>query len=329
MRLTPDQRPLAGASAEGEAGPTPGHPARAAASGKRVVFTGGSGVIGPWVIHELLRHGHEVLNLDIVPLDNPAVHTMKCDVTDAGQVYSALHTQIHLTQPLAKAAVPDAVIHFAGYARPMLAPDNEVFRANITGIHNVVEAACKLGIKKVILASSMTVYGVTFAEGRRAFASFPIDEGVECNPTDSYALSKLLGETVARSYASRFGVDIYCLRIGPIVEPQDYATAFAAYLGRPEAWDVHGWSYTDPRDLGQMCHRCLESDGLGWQVFNATNDEMTNDEKTAEFLARVSPSTPFTREMGEHEAPISNRKIQEMLGFKEEHPWRRHYPAPE
>ncbi|CCF46152.1 UDP-glucose 4-epimerase [Colletotrichum higginsianum] len=56
---------------------------------------------------------------------------------------------------------------------------------------------------------------------------------------------------------------------------------------------------------------------------------MTNDEKTAEFLARVSPSTPFTREMGEHEAPISNRKIQEMLGFKEEHPWRRHYPAPE
>ncbi|KAK2015645.1 NAD dependent epimerase/dehydratase [Colletotrichum eremochloae] len=296
--------------------------------GKRVIFTGGSGVIGPHVIRELLRYGHEVMNLDVVPLDNPFVHTMKCDVTDAGQVFSALCGQTRLTQPLDKTSVPDAVIHFAGWARPLLVPDNEVFRANVVGIHNVVEAACKLRIKKVVLASSMTVYGVTFAEGRRAYAQFPIDETTECNPTDPYALSKLVGETVARSYASRFGVDIYCLRIGAIVEPDRYPEAFAGYLGSPEAWDVHGWSYTDLRDLGQMCHRCLEADGLGWQVFNATNDEMTNDERTADFLARASPSTPFVREMGEREAPISNAKIRNMLGFEEEHPWRRHVIMP-
>ncbi|KAK1989149.1 NAD dependent epimerase/dehydratase [Colletotrichum cereale] len=297
--------------------------------GKRVIFTGGSGVIGPHVIRELLRYGHDVINLDLVPLDNPSVHTMKCDLTDAGQVYSALHTQLHLTQPLEKSAVPDAVVHFAGHARPLLAPDNEVFRANVVGIHNVVEAACKLGVKKIVLASSITVYGVTFAEGRRAYPRFPVDETVECNPTDPYALSKLVGETVARSYASRFGVDIYCLRIGAVVEPDRYAEAFAAYRARPEAWDVHGWSYTDLRDLGQMCHLCLSSDGLGWQVYNATNNDMTNDERTADFLARVSPSTPFTREMGDREAPISNAKIQRMLGFKEDHPWRRHVmPVP-
>ncbi|KAH7020429.1 NAD dependent epimerase/dehydratase [Ilyonectria destructans] len=295
--------------------------------GKRVIFTGGSGVIGPHVIRELLHYGHDVINLDIVPLDNPFVHTMKCDVTDAGQVYSALHTQLHLTQPLEKASIPDAVIHFAGYARPMLAPDNEVFKTNVLSIHNVVEAACKLGIKKVILASSMTVYGVTFAEGHRAFTSFPIDETTECNPTDPYALSKLVGETVARSYASRFGVDIYCLRIGAIVEPDQYPNSFASYLGQPGSWDVHGWSYIDLRDLGQMCHLCLSFDGLGWQVFNATNNHITNNEKTTDFLERVSPSTPFSREMGDHEAPISNLKIQRMLGFKEEHPWKRHFLA--
>ncbi|KAK2046289.1 NAD dependent epimerase/dehydratase [Colletotrichum somersetense] len=297
--------------------------------GKRVIFTGGSGVIGPHVIQELLRYGPDIINLDIVPLENPSVHTMKCDVTDAGQVYSALHTQLHLTQPLGKSSVPDAVIHFAGYARPLLAHDNEVFRTNIVSIHNVIEAACKLGIKKIVLASSIAVYGVTFAEGRRAYAQFPVDETVECNPTDPYALSKLLGETLARSYASRFGVDIYCLRIGAIVEPDRYPEAFGPYLAQPEAWDVHGWSYTDLRDLGQMCHLCLSSDGLGWQVFNATNNDMTNDERTPDFLARVSPSTPFARQMGDLEAPISNSKIQRMLGFKEEHPWRRHVaPVP-
>ncbi|WYZ43664.1 hypothetical protein EsH8_VII_000100 [Colletotrichum jinshuiense] len=293
--------------------------------GKRVIFTGGSGVLGPWVIQELLRHGHEVINLDIVPLDNPAVHTMRCDVTDAGQVYSALHTQFYLTQPLEKSSIPDAVIHFAGYARPLLAPDSEVFKDNVTGIHNVVEAACKLGIKKIILASSVTVYGVTFAEGRRAFNSFPMDETTDCNPTDPYALSKLVGETVARSFADRFGVDIYCLRIGAVVEPNKYADSFVSYVEQPESWDVHGWSYIDPRDLGQMCHLCVSTDGLGWQVFNATNEKITNEEKTTDFLRRVSPSTPFTREMGDYEAPVSSRKIQTMLGFKEEHPWRKHF----
>ncbi|KAI9148405.1 NAD dependent epimerase/dehydratase [Paramyrothecium foliicola] len=290
--------------------------------GKRVIFTGGSGMVGPWVIGELLKHGHEVVNLDVVPLDNPSVHTMNCDVTDAGQVYSALHTPFRLSEPLDKASVPDAVIHFAGYPRPLVAPDTEVFRSNIVSIYNVIEAACKMGIKKIILASSISVYGVTFAEGHRAFPSFPIDETADCNPTDSYALSKLAGEMIARSFASRFGIDIYCLRIGHAIEPDKYAQKFPSYVEQPGSWDVHAWSYTDVRDLGQMCHLCLLSDGLGWQIFNATNDEITNAEETTEFLRRVSPSTPFTREMGKHEAPMSNRKIKTMLGFKEAHPWR-------
>ncbi|TEA13670.1 Uronate dehydrogenase [Colletotrichum sidae] len=293
--------------------------------GKRVVFTGGSGAAGRWVVQELLRYGHEVINLDITPLDNPAVHTVKCDITDSGQVYSALYTPFRFSEPLDKAQTPDAVIHFAGYARPLMAPDNEIFKSNVNAFHNVVEAACKMGVKKIILASSVTVYGVTYAEGHRNFTSFPIDETVDCNPTDPYALSKLVGETVARSYASRFGIDIYCLRIGAVIEPDQYEQKFTRYNETPEAWAVHGWSYTDARDLGQMCHLGLEKDGLGWQVFNATNDQMTSLEPTTDFLQRVSPDTPFTREMEIHEAPMSNRKIRGILGFKEEHPWTKHF----
>ncbi|KAF4784556.1 NAD dependent epimerase/dehydratase [Colletotrichum scovillei] len=294
--------------------------------GKRIIFTGGSGIAGRWVIQELLREGHEVMNLDIAPLDNPAVHTMRCDVSDAGQVYSALHSQLRLSQPLEKSSVPDAVIHFAGYARPLLAPDSEVFKTNVNSIHNVIEAACKLGVKKIILASSVCVYGVTFAEERRKFISFPIDEEVDCNPTDPYALSKVVGETIARSFANRFGVDIYCFRIGAVIEPEKYAENFSGYINQPESWDVHGWSYIDARDLGQMCHLGIERDGLGWQVFNATNNNITNTEVTTAFLSRISPSTPFTREMGEREAPMSNKKIQALLGFREEHPWTRYIP---
>jgi hypothetical protein len=61
------------------------------------------------------------------------------------------------------------------------------------------------------------------------------------------------------------------------------------------------------------------------QVFNATNDTITATFPTKQFLEQYAPNTPITREMGEWEAPLSNRKIREVLGFKEEHNWRKYY----
>ena len=68
---------------------------------------------------------------------------------------------------------------------------------------------------------------------------------------------------------------------------------------------------------------CLEKDGLGFQVFNATNDTITLNTPTKEAMAKLSPNTPFTRAMGEYDAPLSNRKAREVLGFKERHNWRK------
>ncbi|MBU1176389.1 MAG: NAD(P)-dependent oxidoreductase, partial [Alphaproteobacteria bacterium] len=78
------------------------------------------------------------------------------------------------------------------------------------------------------------------------------------------------------------------------------------------------------RDLGQIVDLCIKKDGLGFQVFNAVNDTITADMPTRLFLAKYAPNTPITREMGEFEAPISNRKIREVLGFREEHDWRKY-----
>ncbi|KAH6706373.1 hypothetical protein BKA61DRAFT_616351 [Leptodontidium sp. MPI-SDFR-AT-0119] len=296
---------------------------------KRIVITGGSGKAGQYIIPYLLNQGHEILNLDLNPPPNPLgdIHTIKTDLTDSGQVFNALSSHFKLTQPFRSPILqpPDAIIHLAGYARNMLVPDNETFRGNAIGTYNIIEAACKLGIRKLVLASSVCVYGVTYAEGDIDFPSFPIDEEIDANPMDTYSLSKVTGERVARGFAARFGIDAYILRIGALIAPEDYHTdTFRGYIERPEEWKVHGWSYVDARDLGQMCDLCVRRDGLGFQVFNATNDEITNWEGTEGFLRRVAPNTPFRRRMGEREAPMSNWKIREMLGFREEHNWRRY-----
>jgi nucleoside-diphosphate-sugar epimerase len=108
-----------------------------------------------------------------------------------------------------------------------------------------------------------------------------------------------------------------------VIEPHEYGP-FKGYAANPPVRKRNAWSYIDARDLGEIVRLCLEKDGLGFQVFNATNDTITLNIPTKEALKQVAPNTPVTREMGEFEAPLSNRKICEVLGFKEAHNWRTH-----
>lgn len=99
---------------------------------------------------------------------------------------------------------------------------------------------------------------------------------------------------------------------------------FPKYISKPMSRKRNAWSYIDARDLGQICDLAIQKSGLGFQVFNCTNDTITVTEKTKDFLAKVCPGVPITREMGEYEAPLSNRKIREVLGFKNVHDWKKY-----
>lgn len=113
------------------------------------------------------------------------------------------------------------------------------------------------------------------------------------------------------------------MRSGNVVSPEDYAQ-FPAYLADPLSRKRNAWSYVDARDLGQIVDLCIGKDGLGFQVFNAVNDEITANEPTEAFLRKWAPNPPITHPMGEREGPLSNRKIREILGFKEQHNWRKY-----
>jgi nucleoside-diphosphate-sugar epimerase len=214
-------------------------------------------------------------------------------------------------------------VHFAAIPRVLIEPDNVTFATNVVATYNVIEAAMKLGVRKVVIASSETTYGVCFAEGDKDFRQFPLEEDYDVDPQDSYGLSKVCNEKTARAFAMRYGADIYALRIGNVIEPHEYGP-FAGYAAKPATRKRNAWSYIDARDLGEIVHLCLQKDDLGFQVFNATNDTATLNEPTADFLKREFPHAPITRPLGEYEAPLSNRKAREVLGFREAHDWRRY-----
>ncbi|OYX22574.1 MAG: hypothetical protein B7Z10_13060 [Rhodobacterales bacterium 32-66-7] len=218
----------------------------------RVLFTGGSGKAGRHVVPYLVAQGHRVLNFDLVPLGLPGVHDLLGDICDAGQVYSAMRTHAgYDEQEDGAAKLFDAVVHFAAVPRYGMVPDTETYRVNTVGTYNVLEAALKMGVRKVIIASSETT---------------ATDPGLRRRIT---------------------------------------------------------FSYIDARDLGQIVDLCLQKDGLGFQVFNAVNDENAVPQPNSELLARFFPNVPLSRPVAEREGLLSNRKIREVLGFREAHPWQK------
>jgi nucleoside-diphosphate-sugar epimerase len=289
----------------------------------RIFFTGGSGKAGKHVVPWLVAQGHRVMNVDKVALNHPGVHDLIADITDAGQMYSALQTYAGFDEMEAGtgARTFDAVVHFAAIPRLLMAPDTETYRVNVLGTYNVIEAAVKMGVRKIIIASSETTYGICFSDGRVQPRVLPLEEDYDIDPMDSYGMSKKVNEVTARSFQRRSGADIYALRIGNVIEPHEYARDFPGYFANPDLRLRIAFSYIDARDLGQIVDLCLRKDGLGFQVFNAANDGHSVHLTTEELVARYYPQVPLSRPMGPREGFLSNRKIREVLGFREQHPW--------
>lgn len=266
------------------------------------------------------------MNVDLKRLDYPGVDNLIADITDSGQMFNAMSSYAGLDELEAGDGVPkfDAVVHFAAVPRILINPDNETFRVNTIGTYNVIEAAVKLGIKKIIIASSETTYGICFSDGQTDPHTLPLEEGYDVDPMDSYGLSKVVNEKTARSFQRRSGFDIYALRIGNVIEPHEYDELFPHYFKHPEVRRRNAFCYIDARDLGQIVDLCLKKDDLGYQVFNAGNDHNGAIIPSKELAERFFPGVPITSELGEHEALFSNRKIREVLGFNEQHNWRKY-----
>lgn len=289
----------------------------------RIFFTGGSGKAGKWAIRHLMEQGHTVVNADQVP-SGLACSELLIDLCDAGQVIGAMsqYADFHELEPGTGVPRYDAVVHFAAVPRVMIGTDGECFRQNTLSTYNVIEAAVKLGIPKVIFASSETTYAVCFADGELKPDYVPIDEEHPTVPHDSYAMSKVCNEVTARSFQARTGADIYGLRINNVIEPDEYAQNFPAFMDDPATRRRNIFAYIDARDLGHMVDCCLRTDGLGYEVFNVSNDDMSVGITSDEVIKRFYQGVPVTRQMRPDETFYANDKAKKMVGFAPKHSWR-------
>src|SRR3954447_9344286 len=212
----------------------------------RIVVTGGSGKAGRWVVRDLREHGHDVLNVDVVRDASPHGQCLVTDLTDPGQAFDVI-------------AGADAVVHLAAIPAPDIRPASETFRINGLSTYNVFAAAEAHRLRRVVWASSETVLGLPF-DRPPDFA--PIDESITPRPESSYALSKLVGETLAAQLNRRFGVPFVGLRISNIMEPADYAR-FPSWQDDPRVRKWNLWGYVDARDVATACRLAAGADTKG------------------------------------------------------------------
>jgi nucleoside-diphosphate-sugar epimerase len=273
----------------------------------RIVVTGGSGKGGRWVVRDLREHGHDVVNVDLRSDGGPNHAMVVADLTDLGQAHDVI-------------AGVDAVVHFAAIPAPGLRADGETFRINTLSTYNVFAAAVATGARRVVWASSETVLGLPF-DRPPDFA--PIDETITPRPESSYALSKLVGETLAEQFARRSSTGFVGLRISNIMEPDDYA-AFPTYLDDPSIRKWNLWGYVDARDVATAARLALEApiDGADVCIIAAADTVMTRP--SADLMAEVFPDVPLTRPLEGRETLLSIDRARRVLGYQPAHRWADH-----
>jgi nucleoside-diphosphate-sugar epimerase len=212
----------------------------------------------------------------------------------------------------------DGIIHMAAIPRPHMHPNSEVWRVNTLSTYNVLEAAGLLGIRKVVLGSSESSYGICFANEFFEPQYLPVDEAHPQLPEDTYGLTKVVGEATAAMFHRRDGTQILSYRIGNVLCPEDYEGVQARF-DHPEDRLRILWSYIDSRDLAAACRLGIERDGLGCESLIIAADDTSSNLPSRELIQRFLPHVKdFRAELPDRTALVSNRRAQQVLGWKQE-----------
>jgi nucleoside-diphosphate-sugar epimerase len=279
---------------------------------KRIIVTGGSGKAGYWIVKHLVEEGYDVINVDT---RRPAVtqcRTVVADLTQAGQVITAFSP--HGT---GNRTPYDGVIHMAAIPRAHENPNDEIFRVNSLSTYNVLEACGLLGIRKAVIASSESSYGLCFADKFFEPHYLPMDEAHPQLPEDTYGLTKVVNEVTAAMFHRRDGTQILSFRIGNLICPEDHEPIKARF-DHPEDRLRILWSYIDSRDLAIACRLGIEKEGLGCEPVIIAADDTSSNLPSQELIRRFLPGVKeFKQPVTGRRAFISNARIKQLLGWEQ------------
>jgi nucleoside-diphosphate-sugar epimerase len=211
----------------------------------------------------------------------------------------------------------EAVVHFAAIPSPVHATPDQVFRNNITSTHTVFASAARLGLRRVVWASSETTLGLPF---ERPPDYAPVDE-MHVYPESSYALSKVLGEEMARQFHRWTGIPFVALRFSNVMVREDYER-FPSYWDDPHVRKWNLWGYVDESHVAQSVRLGLEADVGGAESFIIAAADTVMRRPSRELMAEVFPGVPVADRVSGTDTLLSIEKARRLLGYSPEFTWR-------
>lgn len=276
----------------------------------KVLVTGAAGTLGREVVAQLAAFGWTVRADDRVPLD-----PVSADEVGAGDLLDPHHVR----------AIVDgvsAVVHVAAIPAPIPGAEQEIFTNNVMSAYQVLDAAGRAGVPRIVYVSSLSALGFAYSERGASPERVPVTEAHPFVAEDVYGLSKHLGERIARTVALRWNSTVVSLRFPFLGHGERLRRHLAAVRADPGA-DRRGlWAWLDTRDAARAVQAALTRPLTGHQLVNVVAPDTTSLLPTRELLRRYHPTSALTGPVDGCDTPFCTARSRELLGFTPVHGWR-------
>jgi nucleoside-diphosphate-sugar epimerase len=282
----------------------------------RILVTGARGKVGSATVNALLDAGHEVTALDrgapVFEGGLPGAATYwQADLTDAGDAFASVRGH-------------DAVIHSAAIPDPVHGPPHQVFRNNLMATFNVIEAAVRFGVPRVVNVSSETVPGFFFPE-RPFLADYaPVDEEHPIRPQDPYATAKHFGEQLMDAATRRSDLTGISIRPSWVQWEGNYERNLGPGLRDPENTpSASFWAYIDVYDLADALVLAATAATPGHEVIYIASPDNSANRPLAELIRHHHGDQVELRGTDREDASgISIAKARRVIGYAPSRSWR-------
>jgi nucleoside-diphosphate-sugar epimerase len=276
----------------------------------KVLVTGAAGTLGREVLAHLRAIGWTTRADDRVPID-PAL----ADEVSSGDLLDPEHAR----------AIVDGVsgvVHVAAIPAPMLGTEQEIFTNNVMSAYQVLDAAGRADVPRIVYISSLSALGFAFSEHEVSPERIPVTEEHPVVAEDVYGLSKHLGERIAQSVALRTGGTVVSLRF-PFLGHGPRLRRHLDFIHADPGFERGGmWGWLDTRDAARAVEAALIRPLTGHQLINVVAPDTTSLVPTAELLQRYHPTSVLTEPITGFDTVFSTVRSRELLGFTPIHSWR-------
>ena len=297
------------------------------------LVTGGTGFVGANIVKELASRGHDVVSLDVLPVDElllgfmgelaervTFVHGDILDVTalDALRLSHSFEKIVH------------AAVFTVNRTDLETARSKDILDINLTGTGNLLEMARLCGVERFVYISSGAAYGLT----RDPDQTYNEDDAPQ--PGNLYGITKFASEQLTRRYGELHGFSTVSLRLSTPYGPMERVTGHRGNMSTPYQWtgqllrgepiesndSDHGRDYTYVLDTASAVATVVDAAHLPHDLYNVTNGMPVTEGQIQRALVDLFPATelipseaPAGSSLGPTRGPLSGYRLWHDLGW--------------